>query len=247
MSAFRLRRRSAGISARRMAVRPAVPWYWRIAQTAAGVGAIVLVAWGALALFSDRWGHADAERHIERMEQELRRQQSELAELRSKVAQTDRQVQIDRAAAADLMKHVKSLTFENAQLKEDLAFFQSLMSSTQGREAAISVNRFRLQPEPAAGEYRYRMLLVQSGQRMREFQGKLEFVLDVQHDSRRLILVFPPETDRESRDYQLNFKFFQRVEGSFKLTPGSVLKGMQVRVFENGVRTPKLTQTLDIS
>ena len=69
----------------------------------------------------------------------------------------------------------------------------------------------------------------------------------MQHDGRKLVLVMPPEAEREGTDYQLNFKFYQRVEGTFKLMPGSVLKGMQVRIFENGARTPKLTQTLSTS
>ena len=158
----------------------------------------------------------------------------------------ERQLQIERAAAADLAKQVKSLSFDNAALREDLAFFQSL-SAVGGKEGTISVNRFRLQPGPVAGEYRYQMLLVQNGKRASEFHGKLQFVLDVQQDGRKVTLVVPPDTERETKDYQLSFKFFQRVEGSFKLTPGSVLKGMQVRVFENGVRTPKLTQPLNVS
>lgn len=247
MPAFRPLRRVFGISAQRMAVRPHVPWYWHYSSIAAGAGLLIVAVWVAFALFGGGFKHAESERELGRLQGELRRQETELAELRSKVAQVDRQFQIDRAAAADLEKQVKSLAFENAALKEDLAFFQSLMSSPGGREGTISVNRFRLQPEAVAGEYRYQLLLVQTGQRGREFQGTLQFVLDVQHDGRKLVLVLPPEAEREARDYQLNFKFFQRVEGTFKLTPGSVLKGMQVRVFENGARTPKLTQTLNVS
>jgi hypothetical protein len=121
------------------------------------------------------------------------------------------------------------------------------MSGEAGHEGALTVNRFTLKPEPLAGEYRYQMLLVQPGQRMREFRGTLQFVLDVQQDGRKLVLVLPSDTDRAAGDYRLAFKFFQRVEGTFKLTPGSVLKGMQVRVFENGARTPKLTQRLNVS
>jgi hypothetical protein len=189
----------------------------------------------------------EVERELVRLNSTLQRQEVELAELGSRAAQAESQLQMERAATADLAKQVKTLGFENAALKEDLAFFQSLMPAAGGREATISVNRFRLQPEAAAGEYRYQMLLVQNGQRAREFHGRLQFVLDVQHDGRKLVLVMPPEVEREGADYQLNFKFYQRVEGTFKLMPGSVLKGMQVRIFENGARTPKLTQTLSTS
>ena len=157
-------------------------------------------------------------------------------------------MQIERAAAADLAKQVKALTFENAALKEDLAFFQSLMSTPASAKARSASTASALQPDAVAGEYRYQMLLVQTAQRVEGVPAaRCSSSLDVQHDGRKLVLVLPPEAERDGRDYQLNFKFFQRIEGTFKLTPGSVLKGMQVRVFENGARTPKLTQTLNVS
>ena len=238
-------RRSFGISAPRMAVRPDVPWYWRALIGAALIALLVVAVW--LVWGASGIARGPAASDLSELRSRLEQQDIELAALRAHAAQHDRQVQIENATTADLAKQVKALTFENAKLKEDLAFFQSLMSTAAAREGAITVNRFRLQPEAVAGEYRYQMLLVQSGQRVKEFQGRLQFVLDVQHDGRKLVLVLPPEADREVRDYQLNFKFFQRVEGTFKLTPGSVLRGMQVRVFENGARTPKLTQNLSVS
>jgi hypothetical protein len=230
-----------------MAVRPAVAWYWRWSGAVAGVTAAAAVAWGFYGASDRRPRDADVTVEIERLKSRLQRQEEELAQVRPRLANADRQMQIDRAAAGDLAKQVKSLAFENAALKEDLAFFQSLMSTPGAREGNLSVNRFRLQPEAIAGEYRYQMLLVQAGQRLRDFQGTLQFVLDVQQDGRKIVLTLPPDPDRSAREYQLNFKFFQRVEGTFKLTPGSVLKGMQVRVFENGTKTPKLTHTLNVS
>jgi hypothetical protein len=230
-----------------MAVRPAVAWYWRWSGVVAGLAAAAAVAWGFFSVSDRRPRDADVTMEIERLKSRLQRQEEELAQVRPRLADADRQMQIDRAAAGDLAKQVKALAFENAALKEDLAFFQSLMSTPGAREGNLSVNRFRLQPEAIAGEYRYQMLLVQAGQRLRDFQGTLQFVLDVQQDGRKIVLTLPPDPDRSGREYQLNFKFFQRVEGTFKLTPGSVLKGMQVRVFENGARTPKLTHTLNVS
>ena len=228
-----------------MAVRPDVPWYWRWLSAVGGVALASAVAWGVFSLSLQR--DSDAGPELARLKQRMQAQEEELAQVRPRLAQAERQTQIDRAAAADLAKQVKALAFENAALKEDLAFFQSLMATPLAREGTISVNRFRVRPEVVAGEYRYQMLLVQAGQRLREFHGTLQFVLDVQQDGRKIVLTLPPDAGDAGREYQLNFKFFQRVEGTFKLTPGSVLKGMQVRVFENGARAPKLTQTLNVS
>jgi hypothetical protein len=245
MRFFRLPRRTAAISARRMAVRPDMPWYWRSLGVVAGIALASGIAWGIVSLVVQRDSDAIAE--VDRLRKRLAAQEEELAQFRPRLAQSERQTQIDRAAAADLAKQVKALAFENAALKEDLAFFQSLMATPGAREGTLSVNRFRVQPEVSAGEYRYQMLLVQAGQRLREFQGTLQFVLDVQQDGHKIVLTLPPEPNDAGREYQLNFKFFQRVEGTFKLAPGSQLRGMQVRVFENGARAPKLTQTLNVS
>ena len=67
---------------------------------------------------------------------------------------------------------------------------------------------------------------------------------DILIDSSR---AWPPEAGRSAKEYQVSFKFFQRVEGSFKVPSGAVVKSLQVRVFETGGTTPKLTQTVTVS
>jgi hypothetical protein len=59
--------------------------------------------------------------------------------------------------------------------------------------------------------------------------------------------MLPPENETKGKDYQLSFKFFQRVEGTFKVSPEAVLKSMQVRVYENGATQPKLTKDASVS
>jgi hypothetical protein len=231
-----------------MAVRPAVPWYWRAAQVLVGALLLLGAGWAALNVLGWNGGSSgDARRELARLRERAEGYDAELATLRARLAHAERRLQIDHAAAADLAKQVKALAFENAALKEDLAFFQSLMPNAARAEGDLTVNRFRLQPEAVAGEYRYQMLLVQTGQRMKEFRGNLQFILHVQQDGRKQVVVVPPEGERNAREYQVNFKFFQRVQGTFKIAPGAVLRDVQVRVFENGARTPKLTQTVNVS
>ena len=141
---------------------------------------------------------------------------------------------------------MKSLTEDNATLKEDLAFFQSLMPAA-GKDGALTINRFKLQPEALPGEYRYQLLLVNAGQRTKDFQGRLQFVLNLQQGDRKVVLTLPPDNDENAVQYRLNFKLFQRIEGTFKIAPDAEVKGLQVRVFENGSNAPKLTQTVKTS
>ena len=245
---FRTLQRKFGISAPRVAVRAHVPWYWRWLGYVA-VGAVVVgVGWTTYDYGMELAGfrQSEAARAHAKLVEQIRHSETENAELHSQVTAAERQMQIERAAYGDLARQVKSLTEENAGLREDLAFFQSLMN-VDSKEGALSVNRFRVQPEALPGEYRYRLLLVQTGQRVKDFQGKLQFVLNLQEGDHKLVLTLPAENDKDAKEYQVSFKFFQRVEGSFKIPSDAVVKSMQVRVFESGASTPKLTQTVTVS
>ena len=248
---LRTLQRKFGISAPRMSVRAHVPWYWRWFGIFA-VGALVAGVGYATYDFGMEFAgfrQSEAARALARLNEEIKRREVELGELRSKVASAERQLQIERATYTDLSRQMKALSDENAGLREDLAFFQTLMPAATGAKeaAAVSINRARVQPEGVPGEYRYRLLLVQTGQRIKEFQGNVQFVLNVEQNDRKFVVMLPPDANRNGKEYQVNFKFFQRVEGTFKVPAGAVVRGMQVRVFENGASTPKLTQMVTVS
>ena len=250
MSQFaRALKRKFGISARRMSVRAHVPWYWRWLGIAVLGLLIAGIGWATYDFGMEFAGfrQSEAARALARVNEEIKKRDAELAELRTKVAAAERQLQIEHATYGDLTRQMKTLSDENATLREDLAFFQSLMPAGEKEAAGVSINRVRVQPEAVPGEYRYRLLLVQTGQRAKEFQGNVQLVVNVEQNERRFVVMVPPEAARNTKEYQVNFKFFQRVEGSFKVPSGAVVRSMQVRVFESGASTPKLTQTVTVS
>ncbi len=237
-----------GISAPRMAVRAAIPWYWRWLGLILLALAILLVSRAAYDFGKKFAGfdQSEADHEVQRLGESNVKLQQEIAEMRSQLAQGERQLQIERATYADLVKQMKSLSEENAGLKEDLAFFQTLMPSG-GKEGGLAVNRFLVQNDALPGEYRYRLLLTQTGQRSKDFQGRLQFVVNLQQDNKKLVMTLPAEDDKEGKDFKLNFRFYQRIEGGFRVAPGAVVKSIQVRVFEGGAAEPKLTQTANAS
>lgn len=245
---FRALRRKFGIAAPRVSVQTHVAWYWRWLGIIALGAFVVGVGWTTydygMELAGFRQGEAASA--LATLKEEIQKREAAILEMRSQVASAQRQLQIDRATYGELAKQVKTLSEENAALKEDLGFFQSLMAS-DAKELGLSINRFRVQPDALPGEYRYRLLLVQSGQRVKEFQGTLQFLVYLEQSDRKFVLALPPEDQKNAREYQVNFKFFQRVDGTFKVAPGTTVKSLQVRVFENGVNAPKLSQTASVS
>jgi len=247
VTVIRRLKRKFGIAAPRVAVRTHAPWYvWGLALLAA-VGSTLVMAWYTfdqgrnLAGFQS--GRAAAE--LAKLSEQVVHLRDENDELRSQLAAMERQIQIENATHGNLGNQLKALTDENALLKEDLAFFQTLMTVNGDSASGVSINRFRVHADALPGEYRYQLLLVQSRTRSREFQGKLQLVVDIVQDGQQQVLVLPQ--GEEKGPYNLSFKFYQRIEGVFHVPPEATVKRVQVRVLENGTESPKSSQTVDVS
>ena len=237
-----------GISAPHMAVRAAMPWYLRWLGLLV-LALVVLLLARATYDFGKKFAgfdQSEADREVQRLGEINAKIRQEIAGIRGELALSERQLHMERATHTDLIKQMKTLTAENAGLKEDLAFFQTLMPSG-GKDGGVAVNRFLVQNDVLPGEYRYRLLLTQTGQRNKDFQGTLQFVVNLQQQDKNVVLTLPAEGDQADKVFTVNFRFYQRVEGTFRIDADAVVKSMQVRVFENGSKEPKLTQAVNAS
>ena len=163
-----------GIAAPRVAVRTAIPWYWRWLVLIALTTVIMMFSRSAYEFGKKFAGfdQSEADRETQRQMATNEKLEQEVTQLSGNLAQAERQMQLERATYTDLVKQVKALNDENATLKEDLAFFQTLMPSG-GKEGGVAVNRFMVQNDALPGEFRYRLLLTQTGQRSKDFQGQI--------------------------------------------------------------------------
>lgn len=241
-------KRMFGVAAPKVAVRAHIPWPLRGLVLALLLGVALGLAWwiydaGRRFAGFDR-GRVGEE--VQRLAEARERLGVENDELRAKAVAAESQVQIERSAHEDLAKQVKALGDENARLKEDLAFFQNLMPAA-GKDGGLQVYRFRVERGRLPGEYRYGLLLVQTGQRAKEFQGSLQLVLNVQHNGMQQVVTLPEDQKKFPRGQGLSFRYYQRVEGRFQVAPDAVVESLQLRVYANGAPDAALIQTAKVS
>jgi hypothetical protein len=249
MKALRLKRlrRRFGIAAPRVAVRTQVPWHWRWLTSTVFIVVTVTLAWITYDLGRRYAGFdaSEAQGAQSRLQDVNAKIEDENTVLRKEIAGIERKLQIELSAQGNLTGQIRALSEENALLKEDLAFFQTLMTSGSD-PGGVTVNRFRVQRDALPGEYHYRLLIVQSKQRVREFRGRLQLIVDYERNGTPAVITYPGEADEEQA-YNLRFKFYQRVEGTFTLDPDAIVKGVQVRVMKNGNAKPVSTQVATLS
>ncbi|MFN0299230.1 MAG: DUF6776 family protein [Burkholderiales bacterium] len=240
--------RPSGVSGP-MAIRARMGLGWRI--TWASVAIVVFLGGGFIIYeVGKRAGIADAQvavrEHVQ-LKERVSALTAELDGLRAAHASSDSRIQLEKSAQGQLATQLQSVETENARLKEELTFFETLLPG--GKDDRLTIHSLRVEPSGKPGEYRYRMLLfageVRRGQ---EFHGSLELILNVERDGQKLAVITMPDVRTASDPaYKLSFRRIQRVEGLFRVDPTSKVKSVQVRVLENGSTQPRATQSFSVS
>jgi len=239
-------RQRFGIAAPKVSVRTHVPWYLRwLGLAAMLVLSLALAAWmwdaGRRFAGFDR---SEAEQELTAARGDLAKLREELERMRALANAADSKVAIERTAQQRLAQQIRGLEQENARVREELALFESMLSSDATTAAPLSVLRFKVEPDVLPGEFRYRLLLLASGPRRgREFQGRLELAVSLTEDGRGAIITLPGQGESESSAFRLAFKHFQRIDGSFRVSPKARVGSVQLRVYESGSAEPKVTQS----
>jgi hypothetical protein len=240
----RLRSHRFGAAAPRLTVRPHVAWYWR---------ALALVTVLSVSVAAGLWIYEEGRRfagydasranvELAELRESAARQEEELTRLRGIASTSESSIKIERAALEKLSQQVKQLEAENSRLREDLALFENLSAKARSEER-VSVYRFKVQHDIVPGEYRYWLLVTQGGDRDREFQGRLQFVVSYRQDGRSGVLTLPDDRG-DGGTYKLAFKRFYRAEGSFRVDPKAEVLGVQVKIFEQGAAQPRAVQSV---
>jgi len=237
-------RQRFGIAAPHVAVHSHVPWYWRWV----GLAALLAVSAAGATWIYDAgrrfagFDQSEVQSELAVTKRNLAAAQVELERLRAIANAAENRLSIERSA-----QQIRTLEQENAKVREDLATFESMLSSEARSGNTLAINRFTVEPDVLPGEYRYHLLLVTPrARREREFSGRLELVVTLTDGGQNAMISFPEPGDAGASEFRLAFKYFRRVEGIFRVNPKAKVANVQARIYETGSNQPRATMTVTL-
>jgi hypothetical protein len=234
---WKLWMRNMSVSAPRVTVRSTMPWPLRALF---GFFALVLAAAAGVAIYEfgrDFAGPDPRElvAHNERLAEQLREAAAERDRSTALANAYEGELKVERSAQEQLVRQVRALEEESTRLKEDLAFYDSLLPAGKS-DKGIVIRSFRLQAEDESERVRFRLLIQQSGKVERDFVGSVQMEVRFTQNGGNFLYEIPEAdaTADRTKAFELSFRHYQRLEGTFTLPSGAVARSVLVRVLASG-------------
>ena len=230
---WKLLLRNMSVSAPRVTVRSRLPLWARavvlflLAASAAALG-LGFYEYGRNFAGPDRH---DLQARVDQLELQLKEMQAERDRFAALADAGEAQLKVEHAAQQQLVEQARGLEAETNHLREDLAFFDSLLPAGTGNKDIV-IRSFRLQPADEPNQMRYRLLVQQSGKPDHDFVGSIELAVNFTQGGRNYVLQMPEPNAAPERmqAFALSFRHYQRLEGTFTLPAGAVARSCQVRI-----------------
>lgn len=229
---LRLWWRRMSISAPHMTIKTQRPWPLRLA------GFVLLLA---LCLAIVKFGYEDARLpglgvgggpQVEQLREQVEKLTAERDQYFTTANAAETKQNMDKSEQAQLELQVKALEGENVKLKEDLAFFESLLP-VDNNAFGVSIRRMKAETV-APNQLHYQLLVMQGGKVDHDFTGDVQLTVTVMQGGKSAMIVFPEQNSADHDKYKLTFKHYQRVEGVLTLPEGAVAKAVQARILDKG-------------
>ncbi len=236
MNLVRLKRRSTKQTALRMTVQRHVPWPLRALGwvTAAVVGGA-----GAIFLWQNTVG-----KNLEQREQLVSENSQLKASLASLEAEKNRletlantsasTLKVEQTAQQTLATQLRTIESENAKLKADLAYYESVFTSSAASTTGLSIRRFAVEKDRLPNQWQVKAVFVQADKNEREFAGAVQIIVSGTQAGKVVTVTWPEPGKEGAAKAKLSFKRTQRLEETINTPQDMTVKSMQLRVLEQG-------------
>ncbi len=235
-----------------MAVRTHMPWWGRGAIVLTLVAIIAGMWWWGFD-FGQIFGgfnRKEVEAKLVTLESETAKLRAEAFDLRARNSTLESELAMTRGSQETQQKQSLELSAENAQLKEELAFLQKLVSDSS-KQVGLQLQRLAVERD-SDEMWHYNLLVVRGGSPKDEFEGSIVLRATLAPapgapaGTHGMILTLPDDQPEAKAALTLKFKYYQRVEGRFHVPAGMRVTAVTARAFETGQTSARATRTLQL-
>ncbi len=206
----------------------------RIKLLIAVIIAVVLLASAGL-IYNyglDRAGfeRQSAEQTQQTLQDQMRKLQDENQELQESLARAQRTIQMDQTAYQDLDKSLKASAQEIVKLREELNFYRNIISPAD-KKSGLRIQNLYIESAGGANQFRYKLVLIQALKHESTIQGRASFEISGMQVGEDVVLKVPGANERP---IQVNFKYFQDIEGKLDLPRNFQPKRVKVTITTPG-------------
>lgn len=155
--------------------------------------------------------------------------QEECDRQRELAARYQRAVQIDRAAAEEVRESLRVAQEEQAKLRKQVTFLNSLIS---GKVTALDVSEVKLVRRGESSKYAFSFLVSKRGKGGERVGGRLELMLSGLLDGK--VVVFDENRLDIAEGLKMGFKHFQHFHGKLKLPVGFIPRELVIKGYPYG-------------
>jgi len=233
------------VSGPRVAVRAQLPWPLRalIALIALSLAFAAGLASSEIVRGFGRTERAEQGAEPDRLRSQLAQALADRDRAAAAAVNWESRLKVERSAQEQVRVQVKMLEDENARLKGDLAFFESLLPMPVDAKGVV-IRSFRVQADTEPNSLRYRLLVQQSGKPDRDFVGEVSLTINLQQGSRAAVVQLPDPAMPSAGPVPLSFRHYQRLEGNFPVPAGATVRSVLVRIRSNGETRAQQTFTM---
>ena len=148
---------------------------------------------------------------------ELNEKSIALKDKTAELIKVSKSAEIDRLAAEQVRQDTFKLRAQAINLQKDVEFYKGLMAPDE-LDKGFKLHTFKLAQDAATGYYRFRLVLANIGSKGQVVKGSMGLKLQGTVDGERKEIEITELPDYDgAQPIKLRFRFFQNVEGAFKL------------------------------
>lgn len=132
-------------------------------------------------------------------------------------AKSQSDLQIKRQAYDEIAHALQNTSAEIASLRENIRFYESVIEGGDSGQG-LQLKKFSMQAGENAGEYHYRVIIINNDYSKKKSRGKLQIGLEGLQQGE--LVQIGGRGDKTSQTQNLSFKYLQRIEGKLVVPSG---------------------------